>query len=84
MEKMSNKFKVRTFGITREIMGGKETIVEVDGQTVADLRAELLKNYPALISLRSLMIAVNNAYAEDHEVLREHDEIALIPPVSGG
>lgn len=84
MEKMSNKFKVRTFGITREILGGKETIVEVDGQTVADLRAELLKNYPALISLRSLMIAVNNAYAEDHEVLGEHDEIALIPPVSGG
>lgn len=84
MEKTSNKFKVRTFGITREILGSKEKVVEVEGQTVAELRAELLKNYPALISLRSLMIAVNNVYADDAEILREQDEIALIPPVSGG
>ncbi|MEO5603000.1 MAG: MoaD/ThiS family protein [Cyclobacteriaceae bacterium] len=30
------------------------------------------------------MIAVNNTYAEDHTSICESDEIALIPPVSGG
>lgn len=84
MEKMSYKFKVRTFGITREIIGEKDKTVEVAGQTVADLREELLKTYPALISLKSLMIAVNSEYAEENLLLQEHDEIALIPPVSGG
>jgi sulfur-carrier protein len=78
------KYKIKAFGVTREILGGRETIVEVAGQTVADLRNELLKNYPPLTSLRSLMIAVNNTYAEDSQILIDADEIALIPPVSGG
>ena len=78
------KFKVRAFGITKEILGGRENIVEVEGQTIADLRRELLQKYPALESLRSLMVAVNNVYAEDSAILADTDEIALIPPVSGG
>jgi sulfur-carrier protein len=84
MEGIKRKYKVRAFGIAREIMGGRENFVETEGQTVADLRGELLKNYPELISLRSLMIAVNNVYADDAAVLHEGDEIAVIPPVSGG
>ena len=84
MEITTKKYKVRAFGITKDIVGGKETTVEVQGQTVADLRAALMTNYPDLIALRSLMIAVNNAYADDATILSEIDEIALIPPVSGG
>jgi sulfur-carrier protein len=84
MEITTKKYKVRAFGITKEIVGGKETTVDVTGQTVADLRSQLMKNYPDLISLRSLMIAVNNVYADDTTVLSDGDEIALIPPVSGG
>jgi sulfur-carrier protein len=84
MEITTKKYKVRAFGITKEIVGGKETTVDVTGQTVADLRSQLMKNYPDLISLRSLMIAVNNVYADDTTVLLDGDEIALIPPVSGG
>jgi molybdopterin synthase sulfur carrier subunit len=40
--------------------------------------------YPNLKGLKSLLIAVNNEYAEDSVELLESDEIALIPPVSGG
>ncbi len=72
------------FGITREILGAREKEIKVEGQTVADLRRTLLKNYPELVSLRSLMIAVNNVYAVDEQELSAGDEIALIPPVSGG
>lgn len=84
MEKISNKVKIKAFGITKEILGGREVVVEFSGQTVADLRAHLLKKYAQLTGLRSLMIAVNNAYAEESYVLAGSDEVALIPPVSGG
>jgi molybdopterin synthase sulfur carrier subunit len=77
-------YKIIAFGITKDILGGKETVVEVDGATVAALRRSLQEKYPQLVGLRSLFIAVNQAYAEDEDVLRETDEIALIPPVSGG
>jgi molybdopterin synthase sulfur carrier subunit len=43
-----------------------------------------MTNYPALEKLRSLFIAVNQQYAEDNQSINETDEIALIPPVSGG
>lgn len=78
------KYKVKAFGITKEIVGGKETVVEFEGQTVASLRGALEKQYPDLKGLRSLLIAVNSTYAEDPDPILESDEIALIPPVSGG
>jgi sulfur-carrier protein len=84
MEKVSRTFKVRAFGITKEILGSKEKVIQFDGQTVADLRRILVESYPELQSLRSLMVAINNVYAEDSQFLQEGDEIALIPPVSGG
>ena len=78
------RYRVKAFGIAREILGGKETAVDMDGQTVASLRRQLLEKYPDLAGLRSLLIAVNNTYADDHQILSESDEIAVIPPVSGG
>jgi molybdopterin synthase sulfur carrier subunit len=78
------KYKVKAFGVTKDILGGRETVVEVEGQTVAALRTELQKKYPQLVGLRSLFIAVNSNYAADHTAIAETDEIALIPPVSGG
>jgi molybdopterin converting factor small subunit len=48
------------------------------------LRNQLISAYPQLRDLRSLFIAVNLKYANDEALLTENDEIALIPPVSGG
>lgn len=78
------KYKIKAFGITKDLLGGRETILEINGKTVADLRSELNKKYPQLLGLRSLFIAVNNDYANDDVQLSDSDEIALIPPVSGG
>jgi len=44
----------------------------------------LKDKYPKFRELRSLYVAVNSEYAKDHYVLKEQDEIAIIPPVSGG
>jgi sulfur-carrier protein len=78
------KYKVKAFGITKDILGGRETVIEMEGTAVHDLRKYLNDRYPELKGLRSLFIAVNSNYAEDHIQLQETDEIALIPPVSGG
>lgn len=78
------KYKVKAFGITKDIVGGKETIIEAQGSTVGELRAELVKKFPRMEGLRSLFIAVNSSYALESAIITENDEIALIPPVSGG
>jgi molybdopterin converting factor subunit 1 len=75
---------IKTFGITRDILGNREVKITLAGKTVGDLRQFLLTAHPALHDLRSLLIAVNNSYAADQQEISETDEIALIPPVSGG
>lgn len=56
-----------------------------DGSTVSDAARELLRLYPSLAGDASrLMIAVNEEYQEHDYLLIENDEVAFIPPVSGG
>lgn len=78
------KYKLKTFGITKDILGDRELVFEMRGDKVLDLRKALISRYPEIKTLNSLLIAVNNTYAEDDFTLSETDEIALIPPVSGG
>ena len=61
------------------------SISDADGiQTVGDLKKLLMDQYPSLRELSSLAMAVNQSYARDNDPVNESDEIALIPPVSGG
>ena len=78
------KVKVLAFGIAKDIFGGASVDINIDGNTTTDLKTALEQQYPRLKLLRSYMIAVNNEYAMDEGVLTETDEIAIIPPVSGG
>ncbi len=56
-----------------------------EGTTVRDLLSHLRSAYPLLTQwLESTRVAVNGEYATLETPLREGDEIALIPPVSGG
>ncbi|HTF21479.1 MAG TPA: MoaD/ThiS family protein [Chryseolinea sp.] len=81
---MMNQYRVLTFGITRQLLGAKEAVIEVDGNTVGALRQALSTRFPEIKDLNSLYIAVNSSYSEEDQVLGPDDEIALIPPVSGG
>jgi molybdopterin converting factor subunit 1 len=78
------KIKIKAFGITKDILGNREVQLDIPEQTVAELRQHLIKTYPTLSGLKSILVAVNNAYADDDVLLKETDEVALIPPVSGG
>lgn len=79
-----NKYTIRAFGITKDIIGQRQMVIETAQQTVGGLKAILVEKYPSLAGLKSLVVAVNNQYADDADILKSEDEIALIPPVSGG
>jgi len=77
--------KITAFGITRDILGCRELVLEKkNAGSVRELRDYLLAKYPEIGRLKSLAIAVNQQYASDDEALSEDSEIVLIPPVSGG
>jgi molybdopterin synthase sulfur carrier subunit len=79
------KVNVLAFGIAKDIFGGSSVDVELPEQgTTAILKESLESRYPRLKHLASYMVAVNNEYASDEGLLTERDEIAIIPPVSGG
>jgi molybdopterin converting factor subunit 1 len=79
------KTTLLAFGIAKEILNGAAINIELDeATTVGKLKDRLQEEYPKLKELRSFFIAVNNRYAPTDQVLELEDEIALIPPVSGG
>jgi len=79
------KCTIKAFGISREIIGNRFLEMELpEGYTISDLKSELFQKYPLFDNLKSLYVALNNEYADDRSVLKTGDEIALIPPVSGG
>ena len=79
--------EVLLFGIAKDIVGSSSLrIEESDGRpaSVFELKELLKGKFPELKRLSSLAVAVNSTYAEDNEALKVGDEIAIIPPVSGG
>jgi molybdopterin converting factor subunit 1 len=78
------RVQVRLFASYREAAGTNRLELTLQGgATVADLVASLEPRIAALRSARGL-VAVNHTYVQSDHVLREGDEVALIPPVSGG
>ena len=85
MSDTPSPLSILAFGATRDMVGGATCTVYIDEHcTVARLREQLYTAYPELKQLRSLLLAVNNEYGDDDLLVRPTDEVALIPPVSGG
>ncbi len=80
-----NTLSVLLFGIARDLTGQSVLSNPLPpGGSVADLLEAVQTQYPALRGIKSLLIAVNGEYAEPDLLLYPNDEIAIIPPVSGG
>jgi len=77
---------VRLFARAKDLAGTDVATVEVgDGATVADLRAALARTQPRLAGLlERSALGVNAEFAAAGQRLHANDEIALLPPVSGG
>lgn len=80
------KARVKLFARLGDLAGTRETEVELgEGITVGDVYTILCRRYPSLAGMeRSLMFAVNTEYVTPEHPVRDGDEVALIPPVSGG
>ena len=79
------KVNILAFGIVKEIFQRSVIEIDLDGTpTISNLKSELKKNYPRLSQIASYMIAVNDEYATTDLIIDSKDEIAIIPPVSGG
>ena len=87
------RVRLLTFGVLRErLCGLDETVELLEGATVGQL-IEILRGRTSNDSMdkeadeglwRSLAVAVNREYSSLAVVLRDGDEVALLPPVSGG
>jgi molybdenum cofactor cytidylyltransferase len=77
---------VRLFALARERAGCAEIEIELAGaRRVSDVRYELARRLPGLAPLvKTVMIAVNEEYADDEAQVSPGARIAVIPPVSGG
>jgi MoaE-MoaD fusion protein len=76
---------VRLFASYREAAGRGHFDLELPaGSTVRDAVARIVKEHPLIAEGRQVVIARNREYANLETPLADSDEIALIPPVSGG
>ena len=80
------KIRILFFASMRDIVGSRELELEISpGATVGQLRQDLVSRFPDMAAIaRILSMAVNAEYADDSVTLQTGDEVAVIPPVSGG
>lgn len=80
------RVRVRLFAVQRELAGTREVTLDLrDRGTIDDAWAALVERHPALAPGRSFVRFARNAdYADPAVELADGDELAVIPPVSGG
>lgn len=84
--------KVKSFAILREIIGKDQVTLQLprkkdddETTTVADVRKRILELYPEISAQKiPVGIAVNAKIVHDKSIINDFDEIALLPPISGG
>ena len=78
--------RVRYLGMLKELAGREAELVELpDSATLGELYSTLQQQIPQLGQFRqAIALAVNYEYSDSATPLRTGDEVALIPPVSGG
>lgn len=80
------RIQVKLFAILRDQAGQSETSLELpEGATVQIAREQLTQALPAIATyMDRVAFAINLCYAKPETVLHDGDELAVLPPVSGG
>ncbi len=75
-----------TFAWARDAVGAGELQLDLpDGATVAEVMRRLSEDHPRLAERSgALTVAVNQEFVGSEYAVQEGDEVALIPPISGG
>lgn len=79
------KVNILAFGIAKDIVGARKGEMDfTEEASIAQVKDALTERFPKFEALRKFSIAVNEEYREDDYIIKEGDELAIIPPVSGG
>ncbi len=81
-----SEVKVLLFGAAADRAGARQVEVPVNGETtLEELWSILMDQYPGLAPMRdTLAFAINGEYARIEDAVSAGDEVAVLPPVSGG
>ncbi len=79
------KVNVRYFGQFRDFTGKRDEVLEVEaGITVEEIREHVRGIYAKIAAKEEVLVAVNGSFGSLDQVIKEWDEVAFFPPVSGG
>lgn len=78
--------KVKCFAWAYEVTGSEEIEIEIkDLGKVSDLRESLSQKFPEFMGrMESIAVSINQEFAGEGSIISASDEVALIPPISGG
>ncbi len=81
-----SEIQVSFFATLKDLVGMKETILDVEADTnVRELKELLVLRFPNIeAEIKTALIAVNREFAFDEDTIPEGAEVAIFPPVSGG
>ncbi len=85
-ELVKQSVSIKLFASLRQAMNSDEIKIDLDNEiTILQMKMILFENFPNLEKSNiPFYVAVNHKYVTDSDVITTNDEIALIPPVSGG
>lgn len=80
------KVKLKSFAFFRQALGASDMQYEIrDGASAKDLLDDIIRKHPGLEKSRDhVVVTVNRKAVHLDAVLHEGDEVAVLPPVSGG
>jgi len=85
-ELVKQSLSIKLFASLKQVMTCDEIKINIDNKiTVLQMKDILYETFPNLKKSNiPFFVAVNQTYAIDSDIIGINDEIALIPPVSGG
>jgi len=86
IELVKQPLSIKLFASLRQAMNSDEIKIDVNKKTtVSQLKKIIFETFPSLKKLNiPFFVTVNHKYVTDSDVINTTDEVALIPPVSGG
>ena len=85
-ELVKQSLSIKLFASLRQAMNSDEIKIDIDnGITVLQMKKIIFETFPNLKKSNiPFFVAINHKYTTDSDVIDTNDDIALIPPVSGG